>query len=157
MKKIGYQILFIAVVLVLFSACDKNRIFEEYKKIPKTGWEKDSVLVFNVPVTDTLQNHNLFINVRNSINYSFSNLWLFVEINQPGEIALTDTFELSLASPSGEWLGDGFGGIKTRQVVYRTGVFFPVSGQYQINIQHGMREEMLSGITDIGFRIEKMN
>lgn len=157
MRKIGFQILFVGWILILISACDKNKVYEAYKKIPQSGWQKDSLVVFNVPISDTVQNNNLFINVRNKINYKYSNLWLFVEIEQPGGIAVTDTFELSLASPSGKWLGEGFGGIKTRQVMYRSGVYFPVSGDYKINIKHGMREETLEGISDIGFRVEQVS
>ena len=156
MKKTGIQFLFFGLLLTLFFGCDKNRIFEEYKEISTEGWHKDSLMVFTIPVTDTLQNYNLYLNVRNNINFNYSNLWLFVEINQPGEIAVTDTFEVSLAAPSGEWLGEGFGGIKTRQVVYRSGVYFPITGDYIINIQQGMREELLEGITDVGFRVEKV-
>jgi gliding motility-associated lipoprotein GldH len=104
-----------------------------------------------------LKNHNLYINVRNNINYKFSNLWLFIKINQPGQIAVTDTFELALALPNGKWLGEGFGGIKTQQISYKNNVFFPVPGDYRIDIQHGMRDELLDGIIDIGFRVEKVD
>ncbi|NQU52606.1 MAG: gliding motility lipoprotein GldH [Bacteroidetes bacterium] len=155
MKKVRSQISLLALVLILFSACDNNRVFEEYKEVPQWGWEKDSLMVFEIPITDTLQNHNLYINVRNNVDYKYSNLWLFIKINQPGQIAVTDTFELALAFPNGKWLGDGFGGIKTQQVSYKSNVFFPVSGNYKIDVQHGMREELLEGITDIGFRVEK--
>lgn len=157
MRKIGFQILFVGLMLTIISACDKNRVFEEYKKIPLSGWDKDSLVVFNIPIIDTLQNHNLYLNIRNDIDYKFSNLWLFIEINQPGGNTVTDTLEVLLANPTGEWLGKGSGGIKTRQVLFRRGVYFPVSGNYKINIQHGMREKLLEGITDIGFRVEKLD
>ncbi len=157
MRKITFHLLLFVLLLLLNGACDSNRVFEAYSKIPQVGWHKDSLVVFTIPVTDTLQNNNLYINIRNNMKYRYSNLWLFVTINQPGEIAVTDTFELLLAEPSGRWLGEGFGGIKTRQVIYKSGVFFPVSGEYEIAIGHGMRDELLKGITDVGFRIEKIN
>ncbi|MCK5729528.1 MAG: gliding motility lipoprotein GldH [Draconibacterium sp.] len=156
MNKFTFQIIIAAFLLTIFWACNIDMAFEEYKPIPENGWHKDSVAVFNIAITDTLQNHNLYINTRNDINYKYSNLWLFIEINQPGEIGITDTLELLLADQRGKWLGEGFGGIKTRQVVYKSGVFFPVSGEYTVNIKHGMRDEMLEGITDIGFRVEKI-
>lgn len=154
MKKGGLNFLFFIAVLVLISACDDNRVFDEYKAIPETGWNKDSLLVFEIPVTDTTQNHDLYINIRNDIKYKYSNLWLFVEIAEPGGAAHTDTFEVTLADPSGKWLGTGFSGIKTREVVYKRNVYFPVSGLYKINIQHGMRDVVLQGITDVGLRVE---
>jgi gliding motility-associated lipoprotein GldH len=157
MVKFTIQILIAAILLISFSSCDNNRVFEEYQSIPEPGWHKDSVFVFEVLITDTLQNHNLLVNVRNSITYSYSNLWLFIEIEEPGGIFAKDTFELSLADPMGKWLGEGFGGLKTRQVVYRRNVYFPRRGTYRIQIKQGMREEILEGINDIGFRVEKIH
>jgi len=155
MKKLQSQLLFVGILLVLFSACDKNRVFEKYEKIPQTGWHKDSLVVFSIPVTDTISNHNLSLNIRNDIAYQYSNLWLFVGIHQPDGLAVTDTFEVLLADQTGRWLGDGFGGIKTRRVAYRSGVYFPDSGEYKITVQHGMRDVILQSMTDIGIRVEK--
>jgi len=157
MNKIRFQIILAIFALTIFTACDKNLVFEKYQSIPENGWHKDSLVVFTIPIADTLQNHNLYIDVRNDVEYKYSNLWLFVELNQPGKTGITDTLEILLADPSGRWLGEGFGGIKTRQVRYKGGVYFPVSGEYKINIQHGMRDELLEGITDIGFRVEKVS
>ena len=67
-----------------------------------------------------------------------------------------DKFEITLADPAGKWLGGGFGGLKTREVIFRRNVFFPVSGNYKITIQQGMREDVLTGISDVGVRIEKL-
>jgi len=155
MKKLRFQLIIIGFLLAIFSACDNNSVFVEYKSLPKSGWNKDSLVVFTIPVTDTLHNYNLYINVRNDVNYSYSNLWLFIEINQSGGKEIKDTFELSLAYPTGKWLGEGWGGKKTRQVIYRRDVYFPVSGTYKIKLQQGMRETNLQGISDIGIRVEK--
>ena len=134
-----------------------QRVYDTYYPIENSAWHKDSLLVFNVPVEDTLQNHNLYINVRNNVDYGFSNLWLFVEVAQPGGMAVRDTFEMVLADPSGKWLGEGFGGLKTREAIYRRNVFFPASGEYKFTIQQGMRKEVLEGISDVGLRIEKID
>lgn len=157
MKKALFQFIFTSLICVLIWSCDKNRVIEQYQSIPKTGWNKDSLSVFNFEITDTLDQYNIFINVRNNIKYSYSNLWLFIALSQPSGITSKDTFEISLADPSGKWLGEGFGGIKTRQAVYRQNVPFNISGKYTIVLQHGMRNTKLKGITDIGCRIEKVD
>lgn len=154
MKRI-FQCLMAIAIVALMIACDANRIFDEYKQINDSNWNKDSLVVFTIPITDTIQNYNMFINVRNDINYNFSNLWLFINIIQPNGTFVSDTFEIALAEPSGEWLGEGFGGVKKREIMYRGNVYFPVSGDYSISIQQGMREKDLRGVTDVGVRIEK--
>lgn len=157
MKRV-LPLLLLAIVTGLgFTSCDKTVVFDKYKAIPEAGWHKDSLVVFNIPIEDTLQNYNLLINVRNETSYNFSNLWLFVEIMQPDSQMLKDTFEIVLADPSGKWLGDGIGGLKTRETVFRQNVELPVAGEYAVKLQHGMRQDLLKGIHDVGFRIEKAN
>ena len=156
MIKIGFRLVVAIVLLVLF-ACDKNRVFETYKPVTGKGWHKDSVMTFTIPVKDTLSNHNLYINIRNDINYKYSNLWLFVALEQPGGVIAKDTFELVLADPAGKWLGEGIAGIKTSMLVYKRNVFFPVTGEYKFTIRQGMRETVLPHLTDVGVRVEKVN
>jgi gliding motility-associated lipoprotein GldH len=151
-----FHFLIVGLFLIIFWSCDTNRVYDEFKPVFESSWHLDSLMVFEIPVSDTLQNHNLYINIRNDINYEYSNLWLFINIEQPEGTSITDTFEMVLADTSGKWLGDGFGGKKTRQVLYRRNVFFPISGVYKVSIQQGMRKNSLEGITDVGFRVEKM-
>lgn len=157
-KMKGYfQFLFLAGILAIMGACDSNLVFEQYQPITNRNWNKDSVLVFNIPITDTTSNHNLYISIRNDVDYPYSNLWLFINIEQPNGESLNDKFEITLADPSGKWLGEGFGGLKTREVIFRSNVFFPVSGDYKISIEQGMRDDVLHGISDVGIRIDKTN
>jgi gliding motility-associated lipoprotein GldH len=150
-----FLFLMVGICLLSFSACDQNRVFDEFKPIPGEQWHKDSLKVFMVPISDTLQNNNISINIRNNISYTYSNLWLFTRIELSEGMVIRDTFEMVLADPSGKWLGEGFGGYKTQKATYRSKVYFPHVGEYKITIQHGMRDTILEGISDIGLRIEK--
>ncbi len=154
MKKILHSILF-GSILALLSACNPNIIFEKYLPVDKQSWDKDSLLTFTVPISDTTANHNIFLNIRNDVTYNYSNLWLFIRIEQPDGKVLNDKFEITLADPSGKWLGKGHGGIINKETIYRKNIFFPVSGNYKFSIQQGMRKNKLDGINDVGIRIEK--
>lgn len=156
MNKILQKILIISLFGALW-ACDTSRVFDTYHAISDQTWHKDSLVTFHLNIEDTIQNHDLYVNIRNDMNYGYSNLWLFLEIEQPGGSALRDTFEIVLADPSGKWLGKGLGGLKTRETIYRRNVYFPVSGNYKVNVQHGMRNDLLDGICDVGFRVERIN
>lgn len=149
------EILLCISAFVLVASCNNQAVFEKYQSLPQSGWHKDSLVVFEIPVIDSAENHNLLINVRNDVNYNYSNLWLFIEMEKPDGNLTKDTFEIALADPAGKWLGEGFGKIRTRQVVYRRNVSFPASGVYKVKIQQGMRHDVLPGINDIGFRVEK--
>ncbi len=146
---------FISILLLAgIVSCDRKRVFESYLKLDTKGWNKDSVVVFNVPLTDTLKNHNLYINIRNKGDYPYSNLWLFLTIGSPDGKMRTDTVEFSLAEASGRWKGSGIGGLHDNQILYKSSVFFPRKGNYIFKLKQGMRDNVLPGISEIGIRLE---
>ncbi len=151
------NLIHIFVSLLLLVGCDTNRAYEDYKTIDPFGWNKDSVAQFDVNVPEIGQPYNIYINVRNKGNYPNSNLWLFMEIQEPEGKLLTDTIEYILAEKSGKWRGSGIGDLFDNQFIYRKNVVFEKDGTYQFRIQQGMRTETLKGIHDIGLRIEKLN
>ena len=153
MKSVWKGIVFLLVLI----ACDRNRVFEEYKTIPSSEWHKDSIATFNVDVADTVHGYNLYINIRNKGNYANSNIWLFMEVQDPDGQLLTDTVEYVLAEKSGKWRGSGIGDLFDNQFLYRQNVIFETPGEYQFMIRQGMRAQKLNGIHDIGLRVEKQN
>ena len=144
------------LVALVFITCDRTRVFESYHEIDPGGWNKDSVVTFTFNIEDTVQGHNLYIDLRNKGNYPNSNIWLFLSVDSPDGISLSDTIEFTLADPAGRWLGSGLGDLYDNQFVYRSNVYFPLRGTYMFNIQHGMRSEILEGIRDVGIRVEKI-
>lgn len=141
-------------------SCDSNQIFDEYQSVP-SHWSKDDLISFNVTPPDSTNTYNLFINIRNTNAYKFSNLFLITEMNFPHGKTVTDTLEYQMAKPNGELLGEGFTDVKENKLWYKEGVKFDEVGPYTITIQHAMRNngevngvDVLEGITDVGFRIE---
>jgi gliding motility-associated lipoprotein GldH len=137
------------------SSCDRRKVFEDYRKLWPDGWNKDSVVVFNVPILDTVRNNNLYVDIRNKGNYPYSNLWLFLSIRSPDGKQVTDTVEFTLAEASGRWKGSGLGGLYDNQILYKKSVYFPHKGYYRFSLKQGMRDNVLKGINDIGIRVEK--
>nr|WP_320117601.1 gliding motility lipoprotein GldH [uncultured Marinifilum sp.] len=142
---------------ITFSSCDSNRVYEQYKKIPDYKWNVENVLRFEVEITDTLSSHNLYLNVRNSGAYAYSNMWMFINKTTPNGISTQEKFECSLASEKGEWYGSGFGDIFDLQIPYKQNVIFPKSGVYVFEIVQGMRVKELENVVNVGIRIEKSN
>lgn len=150
-------LLFLGVALY---SCDDTRVFDEYKTV-SSSWEKEEKVIFNLPELDSIESYNLFINVRNTNDYKFSNLFLISEMEFPNGKIVTDTLEYEMAKPNGEWLGVGFSDVKENKLWYKENVSFTENGVYKVTLQHAMRKNgetfginELEGITDIGFRIE---
>lgn len=158
MKHFLIRILVPAILAgMMMVACDPDKVFDEYRTIPNATWAADSVMEFAFSVARKTDKHNLYFNIRNDQKYGYSNLWLFVTLVPPAGPVMNDTTQVILAEPSGRWLGKGFTGVYDNRFIFRRNVYFPESGRYSIRIRHGMRPEKLTGITDVGVRIEKVN
>ena len=144
------------ILILAFFSCDRKMVYEKYIPINDMEWSLDSIVSFEFQIEDTAQNHNLLFNIRNSVDYSYSNLWLFVSIVPPNGKEMKDTVEFTLADPLGKWFGKGYGKHRDIQFMYRRNVFFPDSGTYKFMVKQGMREPILYGIRDIGLRVEKV-
>lgn len=152
------------LLLIFTSSCDDKRVFDEYKTVPN-AWDKDEIIAFKVTPPDSINPYNLYVNLRNTDDYKYSNLFLIVELNYPNGKTLKDTLEYKMANPDGTFLGSGFTDVKESKLWYKgydEPFVFDEKGEYNINIQHAMRQngsvngiDKLEGVTDIGFRIEK--
>ncbi len=159
MQKSNLVILLFSLICVF--SCDSNRIFDVYQTVPNV-WSKDDIVEFKINQLDTITRCNLFVNLRNTKKYKYSNLFLIVEMNFPNGKTIKDTLEYRMAAPDGALLGTGLSSVKENKLWYKEGVVFDEIGEYTVRIQHAMRKNgsvkgilNLEGVTDVGFRIEK--
>lgn len=156
--------LFFIWLFLCFASCDSNVVLDEYRTI-SDQWQKNEVVEFKVTPPDTLKPYSLFVNVRNTNDYKFNNLYLIVEMNYPHGKIDKDTLEYRMTTPEGKFLGTGFTDVKENKLWYKgyeKPFIFSETGDYILKIQHAMRAngsivglENLDGIIDVGFRIEK--
>jgi gliding motility-associated lipoprotein GldH len=85
-----------------------------------------------------------------------------VGLEMPNGFTKVDTLEYEMANPDGSLMGDGFSDIKENKLFYKEKVRF--RGKYKVNIKQAVRENgkvpgvtALDGITEVGFRIEKID
>ncbi len=148
-------LLIIITLAVAFSSCDKSRIYEKNQRIPDAAWDYSNKLEFETEITDLTLTYNFYVNIRNTTDYKYSNIYFFINTTFPsGEIA-HDTLECTLADYKGKWLGKGFGKIKESHILFKPGFRFPQTGLYTFEVEQAMRVDTLIGITDIGIRLEK--
>lgn len=148
---------------LLFLSCDKKRIFDEYRQIDGS-WAQKQKVSFAFEQKDTLQDYNMFINIRNNNDYPYNNLFLIVTMLQPDGVSKVDTLEYQMANPDGSLMGDGFSDVKESKLWYKENTKFPKVGKYVVSIQQAVRESgkvsgvtQLQGVSEVGFRIEKTN
>lgn len=155
---------FLILILIGFTSCDSNnRVFDEYKTLKDGLWDAHKSVEFQFSITDTISRNNLFINLRNNNKYSYSNLYLITDLKFPDGKKIVDTLQYRMTDNEGNFLGSGFSEIKENKLFYKEQKIFPISGEYSMSIRQAMRKngevdqiKQLQGISDVGFRIEKV-
>ena len=140
----------------MLSSCSKNKVYDEYQALDSGSWSASESINFEVQIPE--QEGVLYdwlIALRNNNDYPFSNIYFFVDVESPSGTTQRDTLQYLLAEPNGKWLGSGLGEIKHMTLQYREEQAMVSGGLYKFRISHGMRDEELFGIEDLGFRIEK--
>ncbi len=145
----------IIIIMLLSVSCSRQTVFQDHEAIPSSDWFIDNKINFSVEINDTAQIHELYLMVRNTTDYPYRNLFIFLDIEFPDQRTLRDTIECMLAKTDGQWTGKGFGKIRSNEFLFRDDVWFPMQGLYTFRMQHGMREEPLRGISDVGIRIQR--
>ena len=146
----------LSLMVASITSCDSNKVYEEYIEVKNAVWEREQVANFEFDSKDTESPHNLYINIRNSGDYPYSNLYLFVTIKGPDGQFNTDTINIVLQDKRGKWYGKGVGDLYDYQKPFIGGFKFAQEGKYLISLEQAMRvENGLKGITDVGIRVEK--
>lgn len=138
-------------------SCDRYRVFDQSIDIDEKGWDQKDAIVLETEIADTMTLHKIFVNIRNTTDYSFSNIYLFVKTIFPNGRVARDTLQGILADKEGKWLGKGIGKIRDNQILIMKDIRFPYQGLYVFEIEQAMRIKILPGIKDVGLRIEKQS
>ena len=145
-------------------SCNDTVVFDKYKSIPNAQWHKDSIVTFQYNPLDTISKNAIYVNIRNTKEFQYSNLFLIVDIKFPDQKIVVDTLEYEMADAEGRFLGSGLTDLKENKLEYKTNVNFPSTGTFTISVQHAMRKSgdvegivLLDGITDVGLQIEKIS
>ena len=107
---------------------------------------------FDYAITDTTVEYRMIAHVRHTERYPYQNMWLFVD-----HTLYRDTIEFYLADDRGQWLGDKHHGFMEMPVLIEENKHFPDTGKYVLEVQHGMRDTLLRGVTDVGLEIVRID
>ena len=145
--------LFGLIVAIVMVACNSDIVYDGSVRVANPTWHADSVARFEITIEDTTSDYQSGILIRNSGDYAYQNLWLFITEIAPDSTITCDTIQYFLADNYGRWLGSGIGSLYTYIYYYKEDLHYSQEGVYTYEIRQGMRDEELKGITNIGMQI----
>ena len=156
--------------MFLFSFCrESGVIINEHISLDDREWSDSDSIAFEFSIPDTSNMYDIYLNLRISNGYKWSNLYVFTDLKYPNNKIRRDTFEFFIADPYGKWTGKNSGSVVENQFLLYSnsinsneensnnkGRSFPLTGKYSLSIYQAMREFSLSDILDVGDKIKKI-
>tara|TARA_A100000164_G_scaffold15372_1_gene12803 strand:- start:741 stop:1157 length:417 start_codon:yes stop_codon:yes gene_type:complete len=126
-------------------------------------WHKDALQEFSFELNETNE-YNTFVNLRINEEYKFSNIFLITTLKDSLNILSKDTLQFKLADKSGKFVGKKRINLVDNNLLHKKQLKLEGNKKYFLSIEHAMRVinkvgglENLQGVTDIGYKIEKIN
>ncbi len=145
----------VLLLLVLFCACNHNVVYDENKEVNEQMWKTTDKLYYEIEITDTVKTYKLALNIRNTIEYPYSNIYFYMNTILPnGKVTKQDTIECYLAYPDGTWKGKGSSEIRDNRFWIAKDIKFNQTGKYTFELRQATIDSTLKGIIDIGLHLE---
>lgn len=151
-KKINLFVVFFSLI-VGFTSCESDLIFEDNQSFEDNTWTYDDVKTFSFDIKDSITSARVYLNLRTTLDYQYSNIYMYLHINYPNGYSDIDTLEFFLAQPNGKWLGEVSGTVVENQALIAQGVFND-PGTYTYKIEQAMYNDALEEVLDVGIKVE---
>jgi len=147
------EIILLLSTVLLFGSCQNDSYYHQSQAVPDFGWSINHIISFEDSITsDAPEVMHYEINLRHNNLYPYQNLWLYIHTETSDGATRIDSVNLRLSEPNGHWLGTGWGSlynISYRLPDLRVKKTIP-RRWFKIDIQHGLRDNQLPGVEDVG-------
>ena len=152
------------IFVFLLASCNPNIEYIQYNSVNGI-WHKDSIQNFSFEIESAgNKSYKSFINLRINEKYQFNNIFLIVSIRDSLNLISKDTLEYKLADKYGNFIGKKKINIVENTLLHKENLSLDEQKKYFISIEHAMRIinkvgglESLSGVIDVGYKVEKIN
>jgi gliding motility-associated lipoprotein GldH len=148
------SIIFFLSFCFLFSSCSEEHFYEKSFSFKENKWSQDEKPSFVVEIQDTSVAYDFILTLRNTTNYEYSNIWLFLNTKTPDGQKAREPFELKITDPNGAWIGKKSGTIVENQLLFKRRKL-PLSGKYYFTLEQGITKEVINELLDVSLVVEK--
>jgi gliding motility-associated lipoprotein GldH len=150
-------VLFLVGLIFMLISCDSNRVYEDNVEFKDRTWKITTPAELQFEVTDTTQSYNLYLDVRNSLDYPYARLFVNYQMVDPNgtvvknEMLTENLFDIKTGEPNGR---SGLGDVYDHQFGFLTNYTFNKTGKHKVRFEQFMRQDTLLGILAVGLRVE---
>lgn len=151
------RILLFLLLILFIGGCDSNRLYEKNHDFTDRVWLSADNPMFTFEVYDTTKAYNVYCNIRNSVKYPYSRIFINYSLQDSSGLPVSKNmvraflFEEKTGRPIGR---SGLGDVYDQQIPILKNYQFKKSGSYTLRFEQFMRTDTLAGILAVGFRVE---
>ncbi len=140
--------------LLTVAACSLDTVYCQYRSVPTGGLDRSDTLSFDIPPLREGGCYREEVGVRTTADYLFTDLVLIVDQTaiKTGK-TYHDTLYCPLTGRDGNINGGGVSHYQYRFPL--TTLSLAAGDSLHITVRHGMKREVLPGITDIGIALTR--
>ncbi|MFM8833549.1 MAG: gliding motility lipoprotein GldH [Cytophagales bacterium] len=152
-----FFLLSVVGLLLLLVGCDSTRVHEVNLEFADKTWKIADKVTVDFEIKDTTLHYNVYFNVRNSLDYPYSRLFINYTIVDPKNVELEKKmvgnylFDQKTGEPFGQ---SGIGDLFDHQFPILQHYTFHQLGLHKITFQQFMRKDTLEGVMAVGARVE---
>lgn len=159
MKKI-LKILFLFILVAVFSSCNKSQVYKEFKTLPNYTWERiekgKSIEFDNINIENEEDVYDISFHIRHTPYITEDEIKFKMKITSPSSIVRESVHTVKLKDKEGkEWLGEAMGDMIDLEVDLKTFYSFIERGLYKIELVNMGQKYQLQGIMEVGIEINK--
>lgn len=144
-----------AIIIVCMGSCNQKEAYYKFISIPHNKWNKQDEICFKIDslIGPSKYNYTISLEITHNINYSYKNLFLYLNHTLQDSISSRDTLECQLVDDYGKWYGRGNGATRQISVLYKTNLKIDTTLHNEFCIRHAMQDLELKGIERIGLKV----
>ena len=145
------------VVFTFLSSCNEGEVYYRFQPVKNNNWDKQTTFDFLLDSlsVDPNKQYDIMLEIVNSNQYPYRNLWLRISQNFNDTVFVNDTIEIKLADENGKWIGSGSAGLYQFTVPYKNGIRLDSTRSYSIHIRQVMKDNPLKGIDKVGVMVKR--
>lgn len=156
-SKSVFSIIALLFIVFCIQSCVEPPIFDDNNDITEHNWDYKNPVSFDINIEDTTKYCNVFVNLRITSDYKYSNMFMWISETLPDKSFKKERMEFTLQDERGKWNGKGLGDIYEYQLQYKPRIKFKQKGIYTFSLEQNMRDEVLANVVSAGFRVEFWN
>lgn len=148
------KMLLVVVGILILTACNDKKIYQQYQALAKFQWAKDKVLSYKMPVKENDKEYSLGIALRFITSISHKVIKINFKMTAPsGKVEIQKSYDVIIKTEKGvdgSAMGDIADVEKPLEATYK----FAEKGDYTIEITQNMEAVEFGGVQEVGVFLE---